>query len=193
MRQYFRSELVRSGLSQAELIRSFGAKVASHYFQRSQFMIPTAERYVQLREVMRAAAPDAEPPILDRSYEEISAEFEEALQIPDVPRRTFQARSGDSSDLWTFSSCREREDRHPAAKPVPLFWHILETSTRPGDLVLDTFAGAAPVGVACVNLGRRAILVEQDPHWHAVGVRRIEAAHALERREMIAVRGPLFE
>lgn len=48
-------------------------------------------------------------------------------------------------------------------KPVPIMERIVETHSKPGDLVVDCFAGTGPTGVACAELGRRFIGCEKDP------------------------------
>jgi len=69
-----------------------------------------------------------------------------------------------------------KQDEHPTPKPVKLIKHFLELHTKPGDLVLDPFAGSAPVGVACKAMGRRFLGFELDPHWVEIGNERIQAA-----------------
>ena len=53
---------------------------------------------------------------------------------------------------------------------------ILEDYTRPGDLVVDPYAGTATVGQACIETGRRYIGSEVDPRTYALGVKRLRAA-----------------
>jgi site-specific DNA-methyltransferase (adenine-specific) len=50
-------------------------------------------------------------------------------------------------------------------------WH-----TRPGGLVLDPFMGSGTTGIAAVQLGRRFMGIELDPHWFGVAKKRIEEA-----------------
>ena len=40
---------------------------------------------------------------------------------------------------------------------------IVAASSRPGDLVLDPFAGSGTTGVAAARLGRRWLLVDRNP------------------------------
>ena len=65
---------------------------------------------------------------------------------------------------------------HPTPKPVALVMHFLRLHTKPGDLVLDPFAGAGTTGAACAALGREFLGFELDAHWAAVANERIEAA-----------------
>jgi modification methylase len=51
---------------------------------------------------------------------------------------------------------------HPCEKPSRLAEIMIETSSKPGDLVLDMFAGSGSTGVAANKLGRRSILIEQS-------------------------------
>jgi site-specific DNA-methyltransferase (adenine-specific) len=76
-----------------------------------------------------------------------------------------------------------RNVRHPTEKPVPLLRELIESSSRQGEAVLDPFAGSGSTGIAAVLSGRRAILVESDPRWHALAVERVRRAEALVREQ----------
>ena len=54
---------------------------------------------------------------------------------------------------------------HPTQKPVALFEYLIKTYTNEGDLVLDNVAGSGTTGVACKNLNRNYILIEQEPEY----------------------------
>ena len=61
----------------------------------------------------------------------------------------------------------DAKDEHEAEKPVELFETITNAYTRPGDIILDTFAGRARWAKKLVDNGRHVILIEKDPHWNA--------------------------
>lgn len=65
-----------------------------------------------------------------------------------------------------------RNGEHPTMKPVELFAYLIDNSSRPGEIVLDSFAGSGTTVVACENLGRRAYVVELDPAYCDVIVQR---------------------
>ena len=57
-------------------------------------------------------------------------------------------------------------------KPVALMERAIENSSPPGALVLDPFAGSGSTALACERTGRQAGLVELDPLYVDVIVRR---------------------
>lgn len=67
---------------------------------------------------------------------------------------------------------------HPTQKPLPLMKVIINDLTRPGDTVLDCFAGSATTGIACVKTGRNFVGIEIDPVYHAIGLRGMADALA---------------
>lgn len=67
-----------------------------------------------------------------------------------------------------------RNEEHPTMKPVELFAYQMGNSTKPGELVLDLFGGSGTTIVAAEQLGRRAFLMELDPHYCDVIIARWE-------------------
>jgi site-specific DNA-methyltransferase (adenine-specific) len=65
---------------------------------------------------------------------------------------------------WTEFK-RDKDKTHPTQKPVALFEYLIKTYTDEGDLVLDNVAGSGTTGVACQNLNRNFILMEQEPEY----------------------------
>lgn len=65
-----------------------------------------------------------------------------------------------------------RSEDHPTMKPVGLFAYQIENSSKPGDIVLDSFAGSGTTMVACEKMRRKAMLMELDPKYCDVIIRR---------------------
>ncbi|MQA89064.1 MAG: site-specific DNA-methyltransferase [Gemmatimonas sp.] len=61
---------------------------------------------------------------------------------------------------------------YPTQKPIGILRRIVTASSRPGDLVLDFFAGSGTTGAACLELGRRFVLVDDNPEAIRVMQRR---------------------
>lgn len=73
---------------------------------------------------------------------------------------------------------------HPTQKPVKLMEKYIETSSDPGDVVIDPFAGSGTTGEACQNTGRRFVLIEQRAEYIAMieartGVKRDATTHVI--------------
>ncbi len=58
-------------------------------------------------------------------------------------------------------------------KPEALLAHILTLATRPGDWVLDAYAGSGTTGAVAHKLGRRWVLIEQGEHCERVILPRL--------------------
>lgn len=67
-----------------------------------------------------------------------------------------------------------RNSEHPTMKPIPLIAYQMCNSTKPGDLVLDSFGGSGTTMIAAEQMGRRARLMEIDPHYCDVIIARWE-------------------
>jgi site-specific DNA-methyltransferase (adenine-specific) len=52
---------------------------------------------------------------------------------------------------------------YPTQKPLGIVRRIVQASSRPGDLVLDCFAGSGTLGEAAHELGRRFVLIDSNP------------------------------
>ena len=67
-----------------------------------------------------------------------------------------------------------KDTDHPTMKPVRLFGYQMQNSSKPEDIVLDTFAGSGTTAIAAEQLGRQARLMELDPHYCDVIIARWE-------------------
>jgi len=72
-----------------------------------------------------------------------------------------------------FSNANQKDKVHPTQKPVALMEYLIKTYTNEGDLVLDNCAGSGTTGVACKNLNRNFILIEQDEKYCEVIKERV--------------------
>lgn len=68
-----------------------------------------------------------------------------------------------------------KSEDHPTMKPVKLFARQIANSSKPGEIVLDTFGGSGTTIMAAEQLKRKARLVELDPHYCDVIIARWEA------------------
>lgn len=67
-----------------------------------------------------------------------------------------------------------RNAEHPTMKPVGLVERMVVNSTKPGQVILDLFAGSGTALIACERTARVARALEIDPRFVDVAVRRWE-------------------
>jgi DNA modification methylase len=77
----------------------------------------------------------------------------------------------DQGDVW-FVDKPVRNDLHPTMKPVALVERAVRNSSKTRDIVLDPFGGSGSTLIACEKTGRQARLMELDPRYCDVTVRR---------------------
>ena len=109
-----------------------------------------------LAELMAGDEPDGEGDTDDDAVPELS--------------ETPISRSG---DVWNIKK-PQKNDLHPTMKPVELVERAIRNSSRPGNVVLDPFGGSGTTLIAAEKSGRMARLIELDPKYVDVIVRRWE-------------------
>jgi len=70
------------------------------------------------------------------------------------------------TDVWwhtIVSPTGKEKTGYPTQKPVGILRRIIQASSREGDMVLDFFAGSGTTGFVANELGRKFILVDQNP------------------------------
>ncbi|HEH9455100.1 TPA: site-specific DNA-methyltransferase [Pseudomonas aeruginosa] len=77
----------------------------------------------------------------------------------------------DQGDVWNIKK-PQKNDLHPTMKPVELVERAIRNSSRPGNAVLDPFGGSGTTLIAAEKSGRLARLIELDPKYVDVIVRR---------------------
>ena len=78
--------------------------------------------------------------------------------------------------VWDVASVGSEKDKtaHPTQKPVEIFERSIRHHTNPGEYVYDPFAGSGTLMIACEKTKRRALMMELDPKYVDVIVKRYE-------------------
>lgn len=87
--------------------------------------------------------------------------------------------------IWKYDKPRKC-DLHPTMKPVELVANCMMDASVEGDIVLDMFGGSGTTIIAAEQLGRKARLMELDPHYCDVIIARWEK---LTGKEAVKVYG----
>lgn len=112
---------------------------------------------------------------LQRSYEDLRREYEALRREYEALRRPFRLTNRDMwTDLWTVESVPLANRIHDCEKPIRLLDHMITTASRPGDVVLDLFAGSGSTLEAARAAGRKAVGVEIDERYCELIAQRLD-------------------
>jgi adenine-specific DNA-methyltransferase len=154
---YLRSERERAGKSRRDVAALFpsrtGGTTGCVTNWEQGFNQPSPDAYRAIGEYLGAG-------FLTRPYEELTRPFR-------------LARGGPTSDVWNFDPVMPYPGKHHCEKPLALLRHMIEVSSRPGDLILDPFVGSGSTLRAAKDLGRSAVGIEMDERWCERAARRL--------------------
>lgn len=102
-----------------------------------------------------------------KKYHFDSAEVDrEPYMAPGLAGPEKAARGKLPTDVWwhtIVSPTGKEKTGYPTQKPLGILRRIIAASSRPGDWVLDFFAGSGTTGAAAQLLGRRFVCVDVNP------------------------------
>ncbi len=93
---------------------------------------------------------------------------------PDTWWKHEDVGSNKEASLHLKSLAAENEQVFPTPKPEKLIGRILHLATKPGDLVLDSFAGSGTTGAVAQKMKRRWIMVEIGDHARSHIIPRLQ-------------------
>lgn len=88
----------------------------------------------------------------------------------------YEFPNGRPKSIYRVDRLPANELLHPTQKPLPLMKWIIGDLTKPGDTVLDCFAGSGTTIVACMQMDRNSVGIEKDVRYHAIATKRISDA-----------------
>jgi len=183
LRAYLAGERDRAGFTTRRVAEEFQRKtgsrtvtgMAGHWFERVQWTLPTAANYEWLRQLFNVG----EYEFLRREYEDLRREYEDLRREYEDLRRPFAVTADvPYTDVWDFKTVSHYPGKHVCEKPLPLLEHIIKTSSRPGDVILDCFMGSGSAGEAAIRNGRKFIGIEKSAEWCDKAGERLKQAVA---------------
>lgn len=149
-------------------------RVVGYHVRRDSFT-PAYEMILVLK---KGASPYFDKNVVREPIpEEVRALYARDKRYKDREARMRHLEAGKyATNLWRIPSLKgsSREKAgHPAQKPLALLDRIVSSSSRPGDLVADPFAGSGSSGVSALRLGRAWMGCECDSRWIAVARERL--------------------
>lgn len=89
------------------------------------------------------------------------------------------ARGKTLTDVWWHTivpTAGKEKTGYPTQKPIGIIERIVKVHSRPGDMLLDFFAGSGTLGEAAARLGRDFVLVDNNPQAAEIMARRLAFA-----------------
>ena len=167
---YLNEERLRAGFSVKQINEALNTCMANHWFTyKSQFELMTPEWYERLRSLFNGRGGE----FLRKDYEELRKDYEEL-------RRPF-SMDGRQSDVFSvvWNSGASARIGHPTVKDIGLMRTLVRSLSRPGQLVLEPFAGSGTACFAAKELGRDYIGYELDEKYYRIAEKRLRNVQTL--------------
>lgn len=173
---YLNEQAKKVGLNAKTLREITGVQMWSHWFTHSQFTVIPENHYQKLQQTYNK----------DGAFLLTHAELRDLIggvddKTPDKPYfdiTWFDDGDIPLTDVWrnSITTIKERENTggHPTPKPLKICERGIASSTREGEIVLDLFGGSGSTLIACEQLGRTCYMMELDPRYCDVIVKRWE-------------------
>jgi site-specific DNA-methyltransferase (adenine-specific) len=101
-----------------------------------------------------------------------------AYMAPGLVSPEKAARGKTPTDVWWHTivpTSGKEKTGYPTQKPLGILSRIVKVCSRPGDVVLDYFAGSGSMGEAAALAGRGFVLVDNNPEAVRVAAQRLAA------------------
>ena len=165
--EYLKAEKDKAGLTIKDCKRIAGHSENSgcHWFDKSQWMMPTKETYNSWREHCKINNNDA----FKKEYEELKKEYYST-------RAYFDNTHDNMTNVWdigrTKGAEREEVGGHATPKPLELCQRVIKSSCPQDGLVVDAFLGSGSTLIAAEQTNRKCYGIELEEKYCDVIVRR---------------------
>lgn len=105
-----------------------------------------------------------------------STVFDESIDLDTIPEDKLRDYIKDLINQSTifYENKPMTNDLHPTMKPIRLMGRMIKNSSKPKETVLDLFGGSGSTLIACEQLNRRCLMMEYDPKYCDVIIKRWE-------------------
>ena len=146
-------------------------KSGCHWFDKSQWMMPTEDTYNSWRDYCLNNGINA----FHKEYDELKQEYDELKQEYYATRAYFNNTHDNMNNVWHFARHKKdgSEGGHATPKPIPLCERAIKSSCPDGGIVIDAFIGSGSTMVAAHQLNRKCYGIELDPKYCQVIIDRM--------------------
>ena len=163
---YLKEEKKKSGLTIKDFKRIAGHSENSgcHWFDKSQWMMPTEETYKSWQNYCKNDA-------FKKDYDDLKKDYDDLKKDFYATRAYFDNTHDNMTDVWQFERVKgEERHGHATPKPVQMIERIIKSSSH--KKVIEPFLGSGSTLIACEKTNRKCYGMEIEPHYCDVTVQR---------------------
>lgn len=172
--EYMQNNAEQENIKPNDIKNICGVSMYSHWFTKSQFTVIPEKHYKTLQNKYKNS--------FKLNYNELLQLLQDDnnLKVKPYFNNITENKVGDIglTDVWRFSitSLKEREltGEHATPKPIALCSRGIQASSRKNEIVLDVFGGSGSTLIACEQLDRNCYMMELDPKYCDVIIKRWE-------------------
>ena len=175
IRGYLEQEAKKANINAKNIKGICGVGMYSHWFTKSQWDLMTEEHYKKIQNYCIENGINAfgvEFGEIKKQYDEIKKQWYETRAYFNNTHETYM------TEVWDFETANEDEREltggHATPKPIALCSRAIKSSSRENETVLDVFGGSGSTLIACEQLNRTCYMMELDPIYCDVIVKRWE-------------------
>lgn len=172
IREYLKTERdkMKWSIEDTKKIAGHSPTSGCHWFDRSQWTMPTEEVYKAWQKAARGDGFKREYDGFKREYDELKREFYST-------RAYFNNTHDNMTDVWSFPRVTgDDRNGHATPKPVDMVGRAIKSSCPDGGIVYVPFCGTMPELIASENLNRYCRGIEIHPPYVAVTLQRYQDA-----------------
>jgi len=162
IRNYLDEARKAAGISRKQINNACGCQMTGHWFDSSQLSFPSHDHYQTMNVLFGNTM---------KNYDALKAEYK---AIKQQQRHFALTKHVPYTNVWDFKPVQWYPGKHPCEKPIELMKHIINSSSKPGDVVLDTFVGSGSTAIACKDLSRSFIGCEMGIDEFNGAIKRLE-------------------
>lgn len=170
---YLKQEKEKSGLSIKDFKRIAGHSENSgcHWFDKSQWNMPTKEVYQSWQNYMKENNNDA----FKKDYDELKKDYDELKKEFYSTRSYFDNAHENMTDVWEYDRVTgEERQGHATPKPVKMMERVMKSSLPKGGLCIEPFGGSGSTLMGAEKTNRICYTMELDPKYIDVIIKRWE-------------------
>ena len=170
IRLKLKADCDKMGWTDKDIARICGVGMYGHWFTKSQWTFIPEEHYKKLQ----AAAQEHDA--FKQEHDAFKQEHDELKQEFYATRAFFDNTHENMTDVWSFPRVTgEERHEHATPKPVDMIARAIKSSLPEGGLCAEPFGGSGSTLIAAEQTGRTAYLMEIDPLYVDVTVKRWES------------------